>query len=648
MEEDQPGDYSDIGDDWSDPEESPLYISRETLEKVEHECHFDEIPAFLEGLESGKIGKIKVLPGIAEENKNKQITLANPAEITFDPSHVLEVKLRITNTFITLTNMNLHGDIYCTHSCVNMNKCKISGKGVNPDYIVLAERKSRCNFHECIFEDGDGDGIGVIEESHCVIVKSTIRNCVRCCGVTIRAALKLQECEISTSGSDLLIIDTASLVDVMKCVFSKAKYASIAIYEHAQCSIIESKFMDNGNGAITVRDATIVRIVNCEIMRMKDTAILLECGSALVSGVVVDDCNGNGVNAQRGSTAVIQNSHFKGCRWPSLAICDKSIGYVKDVVMEDCGMSGFVVRGVSKLDMKDCIVKGCAEHGMRISDSTDVTIERCVVMDCQLDVCDVYDQGSAKFVDCWFGNARQSVFNCFTGGSCECIGTSIIGPFSELLRVHYGGSAHLTNIVVDPTVKGALPVETFQMLGIQNKLRPLLDKSKPVVLVTDKDKRDVHPLFKIDTQWSTVATNCFIIGSGWLEVMHNVDKHRPEVIDISNRELGECKVCKKPANMLFSPCGHNLYCNTCWASLENKPKDCELCYIPIDAHCCAVNCGEDEKICAICYTDPCDTVFLPCGHIVCRQCALEWMKTSRECPFCREQSHILRRLSSYK
>ena len=44
-----------------------------------------------------------------------------------------------------------------------------------------------------------------------------------------------------------------------------------------------------------------------------------------------------------------------------------------------------------------------------------------------------------------------------------------------------------------------------------------------------------------------------------------------------------------------------------------------------------------KRVCALCFVEAEEIqIFLPCRHSgSCKECTLEWMETSRECPFCR-------------
>ena len=56
----------------------------------------------------------------------------------------------------------------------------------------------------------------------------------------------------------------------------------------------------------------------------------------------------------------------------------------------------------------------------------------------------------------------------------------------------------------------------------------------------------------------------------------------------------------------------------------------------------------EEGVCSICFSEPPDTMVLPCGHTVCYQCAKQWFLTSEVCPFCRQKNARAQLFVSYE
>jgi hypothetical protein len=100
-----------------------------------------------------------------------------------------------------------------------------------------------------------------------------------------------------------------------------------------------------------------------------------------------------------------------------------------------------------------------------------------------------------------------------------------------------------------------------------------------------------------------------------------------------------CQLCGSEIHdCYFVPCAHAVFCRRCWDGLPEKPTDCELCLIPIDDICAPLDCSNAEDgvgICSICYAAQSDSIMVPCGHALCHNCGVEWLKGHIDCPFCR-------------
>ena len=72
---------------------------------------------------------------------------------------------------------------------------------------------------------------------------------------------------------------------------------------------------------------------------------------------------------------------------------------------------------------------------------------------------------------------------------------------------------------------------------------------------------------------------------------------------------------------------------------EERPKTCDLCKMPIEKIVKPIDCTDEEtNECAICLTNPIDTLLVPCGHTICFDCAKKWFDDNFDCPFCRDKS----------
>ena len=50
-----------------------------------------------------------------------------------------------------------------------------------------------------------------------------------------------------------------------------------------------------------------------------------------------------------------------------------------------------------------------------------------------------------------------------------------------------------------------------------------------------------------------------------------------------------------------------------------------------------INDVDDDAVCVICFDNPPDSVFMPCGHAgICYECAVDLYKNSESCYLCRK------------
>jgi hypothetical protein len=199
--------------------------------------------------------------------------------------------------------------------------------------------------------------------------------------------------------------------------------------------------------------------------------------------------------------------------------------------------------------------------------------------------------------------------------------------------LHHGGSAKLVSTLMHPVACESLDEIVKQINSIS-----LADYQSDVF-----DKR----LFRIDTIRPLIASACFVVGRGVVDLAVNEDMEepRPGVGAVP----ATCSACGGPArNCYFAFCGHSLYCKDCWDALPQKPAKCELCSMPIEAVANPIDCSHDDnRTCGICLTEPVDSIIVPCGHLICTQCGKSWFEQHIECPYCRESYAKVRQFVSY-
>ncbi|KAK8839922.1 hypothetical protein M9Y10_031636 [Tritrichomonas musculus] len=583
--------------------------------------------------------------------------------------------------YLEIINLRLKGNIYLKNSKLIIKNSTLENPSKGIDYLLIVGDKSTCTVENCILQNTELYGLGVDSMSKCDLIDSKIYNCQQfCMSVTGSSVCSCHNSVIDTSSIELITVEVNSKLNLNNCELKNATNSAIFLYG-STIKAYDTLFMSNGKGAVSIRDSYENLIANCKIVDSNDTAILLENATIVVDGTTINNCNGNGINAQLNSRAIVRNSTFSDAKWPLAAFCDGSSGIVTNTLFEISAMSGFIIRGESDVIVDGCTIRNCAEAGIRISDSRNVKFTNCIITDCQFSGVEICDNSFCRLESCIFAGCFDIGINVYSAASASVNDTTILGPFKSAVWTHHGGYGQFTNVLIN-NLQLPLKLSSIQSYVAHTNMLKQIDNSPPIVEFFDYttaksskaakttettktikddnqeeeflfDGEEVNDcdlrFFKVDTKWFVSATHCFIVGVGPYELVANPRRKKMQS-DMSVRIPADCIKCGKPANDLhFSPCGHSLYCHSCWCkmSTSERPEQCPICHLPVEKGVQRVNCSSDDNICGICYETPVNTIILPCGHTICKQCAYKWFEEATECPFCREQRAQTRALVSY-
>ena len=581
--------------------------------------------------------------------------LGYPLILSFDNLVTFKCKLlkilRVPN--LQITGLNLNGGIRIESSKVLMKFCNISNPQKDVDYL-LSLTHADVAVENCQFFNTQLYGISVDSESNFEMNCSSIKKCKEANLIaTGFSTVTITDSTISETESDLTISDNSKF-KFTTVNFSLAKQSAIYLASQGSLEAVNCHFIDNQRGAVIVRQSTNVSLINCDILNSNDTSILLDNGSIKLDNVYVKKCNGNCINASAHSTAEVIDCHFEDSQWPLVAFCDNSSGIVRNSIFERSLMSGFIVRGCHNLTVDNCIIRSCAESGFRVTNSTDVILKNTCIGDAQYSSLEVCDLSKVTCQNCVIAGGARNGIGVFTGGILNATDCTILGPFNSAIWVHHGGSAFFNGLAYAPLPS---PLKKGEWRIFANAVRALKRAAilDPIVMddynynyaqitrdehndkLTTKTAPNDQRICRVDTKWAVEISNSYVLGIGNYELHANnlVQRHKTK-----DFPLAPCLVCgAKGLNSHFSPCGHALYCQKCWDDMlpEKRPETCPLCHLPIEKvihH--LFQASDDDKICAICYTQEVDCVIMPCGHTICHDCSNHWFKDSFECPFCRE------------
>lgn len=610
-----------------------------------------------------KILKYQVIADRPEDEYIQKIEIRNSMTLIFSQDIDYGIHQFIINdtSSIEIKNLKMEGSIYCSNSLINLYNCTIYHPPKAVDYIVLCENSSKCDINHCIFRDTDLFGVGVSSSSTCVISNTQIINCHEfAISLTNGSFCNIKNSKIDGSSTDLVGIEYSYLT-IVSSELQNGTNSAIFVFD-SNFQVIDSVFKNNGKGAFSIRNCMNGHILSCRILDSNDTAILVENGSVVVEDTLIQNCNGNGINAQIRSRATIRNCTLTDAKWPLAAFCDCSTGIISNTMFANSEMSGFIIRGDSSVHATNSIIKNCAETAVRVSDSKSVVFEKCLIHDCRYSGIEVCDKSSCHFDDCIFAGGFNVGINCYSGGNAIISNSIILGPFEKAVWCHHGGYGQFSNLIID-NLQLQLKLSAISSFAGHAKMMRQLDKGQKLLEMVEykqeqdaKSSSDLIPAgknkcdpryFCIETSWLVIATNCYIFGVGNYEMIANARRKKTEE-DMKILIPCPCLICGKPAiGIYLSPCGHSLYCKDCWNSLAEKPTKCPICHLNIEKSTQRVNCSSEEELCAICYEKAANAIILPCGHAICKECSNRWFEEATDCPFCREPKVQSRSLVSY-
>lgn len=567
---------------------------------------------------------------------DKEFILTEDITLDFENSEEITCKrLKISNCNVKITNLNLIGSITCEEGDLILENSNIHSPDDSVDYI-LTITNSTVQVENCKFSKTSHFGICVDDHGK-LSVKNSILSNIKIFGIVL------------TGFSDL---------DAYSTVFSDVDTASIYVADCCSAKLVDCEFTGAQKRAISAKNATLLSLegctirnclisalyvtyveqflmLRCNLLDCSHTALYLENVTGVIKHVNIQRCKGNGINASHNTKVLITKCRIYNTLFPPIALCESSVGLIKKTEILDSEMSGIIIRSNSKASIEDTNIANVKQFGLSISDSLHVEVKRCYIVNCGHSSIASYNGSHVKMTSCnLFGPSLYGI-NIFTAGRVSGYDTTICGMNESAIWAHHAGSFDLDKSVIctecfngeNETISGYIKsIDVDKILEVD-----------PNAIIRNESKRPVS------------FEKGFVVGIGWYDYELNQDNSEPTLG--SNATHPRCKLCGKDSfNCVFTRCGHSIYCNDCWNSLEVKPEACELCLMPTSGVVSPINCSPEgeEGICAICMEAESDSIILPCGHQTCWECSRQWFTNSMECPFCREKNSHSQRFVSYE
>ena len=554
-----------------------------------------------------------------------EVEIKTDSILTFSPDKEFSLKrIKIENCKVEIKNLNLKGAISISASNVTLTNCNIHEPEDSIDYIVAAENNSGVVIRGCTLQKTTHFGVSIDKLSH-VLIEDTMMSDVKLFGVVATGASKFRtvNCKFVDMDNDCLILTEQCEAEVLGCEFSGRQRRALTC-NGGSVVVIDDCVIKNcvlSSLYVSVCDQFTLR--RSRILDCNHTSVYLDQVGGVIEKTVIIGAKGNGVNVSHSSRCLIRRCQISKTTFPPIAICEGAYGRVNECEMVDSEMCGLIVRGGSRASIKNTMIKNVRHFGISASDSMHIKVKNCLIQECGEAAVAAYNSSDVTIDDSNFLASKVGI-NVFTGGFVNASNVAIIGMKKSAVWVHHAGAGVFDRCLVSTeTVPEDQSLAEF--LQKEEKCEPREVNFDSVVLC--ESKRPV------------LCTNFSVSGLGMRDFLANETAERAS--DGIASTPSRCKTCQKViTGPMFDRCGHIVYCQECWNSLEEKPECCEICMLPVTSVVQPVNMyhEEEEGVCAICFIDQVDSVILPCGHTICSACANQWFSTNGVCPFCREKN----------
>lgn len=593
----------------------------------------DEFSELLEHNTDINDKKIRVIS--SPMNSESVLRITSNVTLAFDEDTDFSCKnIVISNCDAEIDGLTLSGSILVENATLKLKNTRVHNPAPDSDYILEITKQSRVSIYDSSFGDTAHFGLSVDDGSTLALDKCTVKNCdLFGIAVTGFSFLSASDCTFSDTKSDIIYVDSESSVGLARCTLTRSEKLGISAGYGCSLKLDTCTFSSCASGCISASRSERVFMDGCSLFDTPHSSILLEYTTAMIKKTVVSKCNGNAINAGHGTKVVVSHCILKNTTYPPLALCDGTMGYIKKCTVSDSEMSGIIIRNRSRAAISKCTIENVKQSGIVASDSEEISIAGTFVVNCQESALMVYNHSEVHVRSSFLIGPCNVGVDIFTGGFVYSTDTTIAGMKKCCVSVHHGGTARFTSALMHTAYYETRSEVTERIKNLS---------------LSDETEVDETKIFQVDTTRPFLASACFVVGHGNYEYSSNADAE--EALPGKFAVCAACKVCGSPAkDCFYSFCGHCLYCRHCWDALETKPTRCELCNMPIERVASPISCSheDDEKICGICLTNETDTVIVPCGHMICAECASSWFEEHCECPYCREPYCKDRRMVSY-
>lgn len=563
----------------------------------------------------------------------KQITLSNVGRVELHKAHIF-------------------GSISIVQSTLVVNDC-IFEKPLNGiDYFISATNKSTCMISNTNFSDTQLYGLCVDDYSEmglnsCIILKCGLASL----SVTGKSKCYCQNTTILENLTNGIIVKMNSEIYLTDCIIKNTKKKGMSVTS-SFAKLKNCVFANNGSSALSFSKSIGNTMENCEITGCSSVSLKLEDSRLTILNSRIHHSKKTCIRSVLNSHLNVKKCTFSDCKWSLISIYGETHFNCAASLFEMSNIRGITASDDSHLNLIGCTFRHFSENGVRVIGTKNAFIDDCVFYNCRLSGLDVCDYGDAIVNNSIFAGGYEHGVKVFTGASCSMDNVYFFGPFHHAINLNYGGFGFFSNCIFG-NLQNSLKFENIRPFAAHaNMLKMIKSKSSICECFDRLDKNSKYDtrFIKVNTQWFSTVTHCFIIDVGQYELIANQNRIKNTLsIPIEKLKPAKCKICEKSAiGIHFYPCGHCVYCTECWNKSDTRhPKRCPVCRSIIEKTVSRIDTSDDDK-CPICYDAQIDSIILPCGHTVCKECAMHWLKTSSICPFCREANVKVRQFVPYE
>lgn len=387
---------------------------------------------------------------------DKDLEITTQLDLDFQSGIIVKCRrIKIKNTKVRLTNLNLIGSIFLESSQLKLENCKIHDPppyAENPTYDYLANCNKNSQFiaDDSEFYNSENFGLCADDGSLIRLNKCRIMN-IRLFGVAITSfsTLHASNTDFINITFEHVYLDNQCSASCKDCNFDNSNKRAFNGCNNSSITVERCIIRNCKQGAIYACHCDKVLVLHTTISDLDYSAIYLDNTTAAIKRTVIERCNGNGINVAHNSKTLICQCSFRNSTYPAIAVCEKSFSLVQRCEITDSLMSGLIVRTRSQATIENCLITGSKTFGVCVSDSKGVILRNTLLCRSEEAGICVYNHSHVIVKDSHIIGPTKYGFDVFCGGVVSAVNTTIVGTTESCCWIHHAGSGSFLKTTVD-------------------------------------------------------------------------------------------------------------------------------------------------------------------------------------------------------